>query len=69
MAPSHSFFFHRFAFSVFAFLVGFGLQAALGSAWISQSRDSNGITEKANGGRAVAVGEKTGRDGGRKVGK
>ena len=41
--------FHRFAFSVFAFLVGFGLQAALGSAWISQSRDSNGITEKANG--------------------
>lgn len=38
---------YRFAFSVFAFLVGFGLQAALGSAWISQSsRNSNGITEK-----------------------
>ena len=38
----------RFAFSVFAFLVGFGLQAALGSAWISQNRgETNGITEKA----------------------
>lgn len=36
---------YRFAFGVFAFLVGFGLQAALGSAWISQS-EGHGITEK-----------------------
>mmetsp|Transcript_76206 Transcript_76206/g.93576 ORF Transcript_76206/g.93576 Transcript_76206/m.93576 type:complete len:255 (-) Transcript_76206:59-823(-) len=38
---------YRFAFSVFAFLVGFGLQAAAGSAWIAQDRsDSNEITQK-----------------------
>mmetsp|Transcript_14214 Transcript_14214/g.31500 ORF Transcript_14214/g.31500 Transcript_14214/m.31500 type:complete len:253 (+) Transcript_14214:3-761(+) len=36
---------YRFAFGVFAFLVGFGLQAALGSAWIRQS-EGHGITEK-----------------------
>lgn len=38
---------YKFAFGVFAFLVGFGLQAAVGSAWISQNRgEGNGITEK-----------------------
>ena len=44
--PSHRPVVGRFAFGVFAFLVGFGLQAALGSAWIRQS-EGHGITEKA----------------------
>jgi len=56
--PSHRPVVGRFAFGVFAFLVGFGLQAALGSAWISQS-EGHGITEKAprhrNGAAATGV--------------
>ncbi len=37
----------RLAFSVFAFLVGFGIEAAVGSVWIADNQGKNGITVKA----------------------
>eukprot|EP00438_Fugacium_kawagutii_P015604 Skav212775 [mRNA] locus=scaffold159:156654:163338:- [translate_table: standard] len=39
----------EFAFSVFAFLVGFGIQAAVGSAWVLEEKRSgkgNEVTQK-----------------------
>ena len=36
----------QFAFVVFAFLVGFGIEAAVGSAWLANNPDPNGVTEK-----------------------
>ena len=37
----------QFAFVVFAFLVGFGIEAAVGSAWLASNPEPNGVTEKA----------------------
>ena len=37
----------QFAFVAFAFLVGFGIEAAVGSAWMAHNPDPNGVTEKA----------------------
>ena len=37
---------YKFAFVVFAFLVGFGIEAAVGSAWMAHNPDPNGVTEK-----------------------
>ncbi|CAJ1330690.1 unnamed protein product [Effrenium voratum] len=34
------------AFNVFAFLVGFGIEAAVGAAWISQQGVPSGVTEQ-----------------------
>lgn len=37
---------YKFAFVVSAFLVGFGIEAAVGSAWLASNPEPNGVTEK-----------------------
>eukprot|EP00490_Sorites_sp_Unknown_P005400 CAMPEP_0114638622 /NCGR_PEP_ID=MMETSP0191-20121206/720_1 /TAXON_ID=126664 /ORGANISM="Sorites sp." /LENGTH=260 /DNA_ID=CAMNT_0001850405 /DNA_START=63 /DNA_END=845 /DNA_ORIENTATION=- len=37
---------YKFAFVVFAFLLGFGIEAAVGSAWLANNPEPNGVTEK-----------------------
>ncbi|CAJ1411404.1 unnamed protein product [Effrenium voratum] len=37
---------YKLAFNVFAFLVGFGIEAAVGAAWVSQQGVQSGVTEK-----------------------
>jgi len=37
---------YKFAFVVFAFLIGFGIEASVGSAWLAHSANQNGTAEK-----------------------
>lgn len=37
---------YRFAFVIFAFLVGFGIEASVGAAWLAQNSEANGTAEK-----------------------
>eukprot|EP00438_Fugacium_kawagutii_P030185 Skav207271 [mRNA] locus=scaffold434:55751:55975:- [translate_table: standard] len=44
----------QFAFVVFAFLIGFGIEASVGSAWLAHSANQNGTAEKAWHGSRLA---------------